>query len=103
MGMQGKESNILHGLIRTVYSDDCCIFYEQEVETIQHVFVNCQHILHVWNNRSMYIMYSFGNIRRISYRIIKSRLRFIGLFSIAKYDPFGCFNSRQQKSLSCVF
>ena len=73
MSMQGKESNILHGLIRTVYSDDCCIFYEQEVETIQHVFVNCQHILHVWNNRSMYRMYSSGNIRRIGFSLCNMR------------------------------
>ena len=43
-------------------TDDCCTFCKEESETIQHVFVNCKHILPLWCKLIMHILRNTGKI-----------------------------------------
>eukprot|EP00105_Crassostrea_gigas_P040116 XP_019924264.1 PREDICTED: uncharacterized protein LOC109619185 [Crassostrea gigas] len=41
-----------------VVSSDCCSFCKHEVETIQHVFINCEKVSTIWSNLSLHIYHA---------------------------------------------
>ena len=49
-------------------TNNFCNFYKEESETIEHVFVNCKHILPLWGKLSMHMLRYTG--KRIVFHVI---------------------------------